>query len=175
VIYESLALQACGRIREARLLIDRRERGSIWRRLARRLIGSRGPREAARLAQSACPVCENVRQSEEHYAHTLTDMLAYPKYRAKFEPCDGVCLAHLETAARVATSSDGLRRYLLTHTEHRLRALAEASRHYQDSIQNPEVIACLGNEAAERAISLFAGDGGLCCDPRWRHRATPEE
>jgi hypothetical protein len=172
VIYESLALQACERIREAQRLIDRRDERPLWKRLTRRLIRRGEPREAPQLARGACPVCENVRQSEEHYCSTLVDMLAYPKYQAKFEQSSGVCLAHLQIAIDSRASSDGLC-YLLNHTENRLRALAEASRDYQENIQDPDVIAGLGNEAAKRAISLFAGDeGGVCCDPRWRRHGA---
>jgi len=175
VIYESLAIQACNSIRDARRLLDRRNEHPAWRRLTRRVIGAREPRETPRLARGACPVCENVKQVEGHYCSTLAELLAHPKYQAMLDQSDGVCLVHLQVALDSHASSDGLR-YLLNDTECRLRALATASREYQESIQDADAISVLGNETAKRAISLFAGDdGGACFDPRWQRRDTQQE
>lgn len=175
VIYESLALQECNSIREARRLLGQRDEPSVWKRLTRRLIGVRSPHDMPRLARGACPVCESVRETEEHHCSTLADMMEQPKYRAMLDRSSGVCLAHLQVALDARASTEGLR-YLLNDTESRLGAVARASREYQESIQDEDAIATLGNEVAQRAISLFAGDdGGACFDPRWQRRDAQQE
>lgn len=108
-----------------------------------------------------CRMCAHAAHEEETVIHALVNLCAMPDFRALYTASDGLCLAHLRQALRVAaTGNPEVARFLAEDAPQRLAALAADLGEYarKQAWQYRDEPLTRGEEAAPRsAVQFFGG------------------
>lgn len=107
-----------------------------------------------------CRMCAHAAHEEETVIHALVNLCAMPDFRAVYAASDGLCLAHLRQALRVAVTGDpGAARFLAEDASQRLEVLAADLREYirKQAWQYRDEPLTRGEEAAPRSVVQFFG------------------